>query len=56
MNAMDTSLKFMFWFGMVGGGVMFVYTISLWLLTRHNEEDDGASPSTGATAPLLLPD
>lgn len=53
MNAMDyMPVKVMFWFGVVGGCVVFVYTVTLWLLLRSDriEEEEAAA---AATAPLL---
>jgi uncharacterized membrane protein len=52
MNAMDyMPIRIMFWFGVGGGVVVFVYTVVLWLLLRGDriEEEVG----TTATAPLL---
>ena len=52
MNAMDyMPVKIMFWFGVTGGIVVVVYTVTLWLLLRGDriEEEEAAA----ATAPLL---
>ena len=53
MNAMDyPPIAFLFWFCMGGLVVVFIYTVTLWLLTRGDrilEEEQAA-----ATAPLLL--